>query len=74
MKNFLRHNSLSLVMLILFLISIAGQAITGHKVYNDERSENGLNELSFEDYLSSGHFISATFENWESEFFKWDYL
>lgn len=33
-------------------------------------AENGQAELNFVQYFHSGHFIQATFENWESEFLQ----
>lgn len=56
--------------LLLFLIAIAGQFYTGFKEHNEERTEEGQAELKPREYLSSGHFLQATFENWESEFLQ----
>ena len=47
-----------------------GQILTGHVVYNEELSDAGAGTLSLLAYLGSGHFVSATFENWESEFLQ----
>lgn len=66
----LRNNSLSLVFLLLFLFSITGQAITGLKEHNQEMQEEGGHQITMSHYLTSGHFLQATFENWESEFFQ----
>jgi hypothetical protein len=66
----LRNNGLSVVFFILFIISIVGQAITGFKVHNQKRKEQGGKQISMMDYLASGHFVQATFENWESEFLQ----
>lgn len=70
MGRFLRNNSLSLVFFVLFLLSLAGQAITGHKEHNNELSDMGGQPVGFTEYLSSGHFLQSTFENWESEFLQ----
>jgi hypothetical protein len=70
MRKFLRENSLSIVFLSLFLVSLAGQVITGFHESNKEREEDGAASLSLSSYLVSGHFIQATFENWESEFLQ----
>ena len=70
MKHFLKNNSLSLVFFLLFLLSLVGQTITGLQQYNEETIEMGGKTVSFADYLSSGHFIQSTFENWESEFLQ----
>jgi hypothetical protein len=70
MKKFLKNNSLSLVFFLLFLITLLGQILSGIKVYNEEMLEEGGVQLGFGAYLSSGHFLEATFENWESEFLQ----
>jgi hypothetical protein len=70
MKNFLRNNALSLSFLILFVFSIAGQIIFGIKEYNKELIEQGGATVNASQYLSSGHFLQSTFENWESEFLQ----
>jgi hypothetical protein len=68
--SFFRRNGLSLVAAALMLVSLAGQFVSGRAVYNDERAELGLRPLDLPDYLVSGHAMSATFENWESEFLQ----
>ncbi|WP_345234699.1 DUF6766 family protein [Hymenobacter saemangeumensis] len=68
--RFLYENSLSLVVFILIVGTLAGQFVTGRHDYNDELKEMGLAELSAREYFGSGHFIEATFENWESEFLQ----
>lgn len=68
--SFLKRNGLSIVLLSLMLISLTGQAITGFFEKNKELAEDGLAALSMTQYLQSGHFIQATFENWESEFLQ----
>jgi hypothetical protein len=70
MKKFLKDNGLSIVFFLLFLFSIMGQAFTGLKEHNQEMAEEGGQQLSMGAYLVSGHFLQATFENWESEFFQ----
>lgn len=70
MRSFLRNNSLSVVFLGLFMLTLAGQFFTGFNENNSEREEEGQPPLTMSNYVSSGHFIQATFENWESEFFQ----
>src|SRR4051812_44176147 len=70
MRKFVKHNSLSIVFLLLFIISLWAQVITGFHTYNNERKDEGLSAVSLPSYLHSGHFIQATFENWESEFLQ----
>jgi hypothetical protein len=70
MRRILRDQGLTLVMLGLFLIFLGAQSVTGFRVYNDERVQMGKSEISYGRYLRSGHFVEATFENWESEFLQ----
>ena len=70
MKTFLRDNGLTLVLLAMFLSSIAGMLLTGRATYNEELAEHGAPALDLLSYLQSGDFLSALFENWESEFLQ----
>ena len=69
-RSFLKRNGLSIVLLLLMLLFIAGQAWTGLHVYNDERVEDGRGPVGILLYLTTPHFRSALFENWESEFLQ----
>jgi hypothetical protein len=68
-KTILRNNGLLLVFGAFFLVTLALQAYTGWKDYSGELAEHGQ-QISLSEYFSSGHFIQATFENWESEFLQ----
>ncbi|MEO6453877.1 MAG: DUF6766 family protein [Ginsengibacter sp.] len=70
MKKFFKNNGLSLVFLLLFILSLIGQAITGLKEHNQQMHEAGGKMIDMGAYLFSGHFIQSTFENWESEFLQ----
>lgn len=70
MKKVLRNNGLSIIFFLFFVFSIVGQALTGLNEHNEEMKDSGGKELTMIQYLSSGHFLQATFENWESEFFQ----
>ncbi|MPS72251.1 MAG: hypothetical protein E2590_03785 [Chryseobacterium sp.] len=69
-NNFLYRNSLSFVLISLMLIFLVGQFFTGWRTENKELAEEGQAVLDFGQYIRSGHFIQATFENWESEFLQ----
>jgi hypothetical protein len=69
-SRFLFENGLALVMFALFIISFAGQIITGRATHNDEQPQHGQPTLSIGEYLTSGAFVEATAENWESEFLQ----
>jgi hypothetical protein len=68
--TFIYRNSLSLVFLVLMIFSLCGQVYTGWGEHNDFLKEYKAPPQSLGEYLLSGHFIQATFENWESEFFQ----
>jgi len=68
--GFLKRNGLSIVFLLLMIVSLTGQIYTGWKVHNEFLNNYGKESISIGKYLSSGHFLQATFENWESEFFQ----
>lgn len=68
--SFFYRNGLSIVLLLLMVLCWGGQFFTGWRTLNSELLENGKPALNLVSYLSSGHFIQATFENWESEFLQ----
>lgn len=68
--SFLQRNGLSLVLFGLFLVFLAGQVQTGRQVYNEARVQRGAPPVALVDYVRSGHFLSTTMENWESEFLQ----
>lgn len=68
--GFFRAHGLSLFLLAIFLGSLCGQLLTGHARWNEERIEQGAMPQPLPAYLRSGHFLSATFENGESEFLQ----
>jgi O-antigen ligase len=69
-KGFFYRNSLSIVFLILFVFSLIGQFYTGWKEHNNELKDDKYAPISISAYATTGHFISSTFENWESEFLQ----
>src|SRR5688572_11523257 len=66
----LRNNGLSIALTILFLGTLAGQAVAGHLEENARRRDHGDPALTFTAYLKSAEMMEATMENWESEFFQ----
>ena len=70
MRRFLHDNGLSVALFALFLVSLIGQALTGWKAHAEDLRVHGMPALGLLSYLGSGHFISAVFENWESEFLQ----
>ena len=70
MRRFLYNNALSLTMAALFIVCWGGQALTGWRHHAEEEREHGRQSPALTDYMRSGHFLEATFENWESEFLQ----
>lgn len=70
MRRFFRENGLSIALFVCFLIFLIGQTTAGFHTYNDDRRDHQRPEVPLGAYLRSGHFIEATFENWESEFLQ----
>ena len=70
MRAFLRHNSLTLVFLGLFVGALVLQAVAGLAIFNEEQDRHGDPRISFWRYLTSSSFGSAVMENWQSEYLQ----
>ncbi|GAB3928526.1 DUF6766 family protein [Larkinella terrae] len=70
MKTFWRDNGLSITLLLITLLTLAGNLWTGWHDFNDELEEFHRAPVAFGPYLTSGHCIESVFENWESEFLQ----
>jgi hypothetical protein len=68
--SFWYRNGLTLVFFTLFIVTLLAQFFTGFNVHNEDLLEEGHAAITLNEYLCSGHFISATFENFESEFLQ----
>lgn len=68
--TWIRNHGLTLVLLALFLASLVGQAWAGWLSAVDDLSRHGGAAPTAMSYIASGEFISAVFENWESEFLQ----
>ena len=47
-----------------------GLSLTGWPTFNEDLHEHGEPTVGYGSYLTTGHFVEATFENWESEFLQ----
>lgn len=70
LRSLVRENALSLVLMVLFGLSVLGQMWFGLSAYNEEQLQRGESAVSLSEYLGRGHFLEALFENWESEFLQ----
>ncbi|RWO18344.1 DUF6766 family protein [Mesorhizobium sp.] len=70
MKSFFQDNGLTIALVAMFLFSAIGMIWSGHAAYNEELQNHGSASIGLLSYLASGDFLSALFENWESEFLQ----
>jgi hypothetical protein len=70
MRLWVRNNSLSLFFGILFLATVFGQSLAGHRAYNQQQGQHDLPTVSYARYLTSSDFGEAVTENWQSEFLQ----
>lgn len=68
--EWLRDRGLTLALMAMFLLFLAGQLVTGFAEYNHEQEAHGEGVVSMGAYLATGHPWEALFENWESEFLQ----
>jgi len=68
--GWLRNSKLGLVCIALFLCFWAAQSLTGWQEHNSDQTTHHEAEISYGEYLTTGHFWEATAENWESEFLQ----
>lgn len=66
----LRDNGLTIVLTAAFVFSIGAMALTGWGAHNQELARHGSSGIGLLAYLGRGEFLSAVFENWESEFLQ----
>ena len=65
-----KNNNLSIVLALLFLLTLGGHSIAGWKAYNQEQVEHGKDTITYGGFVRSAEFGETVFENWESEFFQ----
>jgi hypothetical protein len=70
LRDFVSENSLSLFFFVIFLLALAGQAIAGHELYNNEALTHGDPRITLWEYLSTPDFARAVTENWQSEYLQ----
>lgn len=70
LREWIHNRALTLVLLLMFGVFLAGQFVTGHLEYNDTLREYGQPPITLHSYASTGHWWESVFENWESEFLQ----
>jgi hypothetical protein len=66
----LRDNGLTLTLILATACCLIGMVAAGISTENEARASHGQPHLGLMAYLASGPFLSALFENWESEFLQ----
>ena len=70
MRQILRDNGRSLVLVGLFGLFLLGHSLTGSLAYNADQHAHQHPPIRYAAYLVSGHFWATVLENWESEFLQ----
>jgi hypothetical protein len=68
--RFLRENSLTLFFLVIFLASLAAQALVGHADFNHGQLAHQGDPISLWQYVTSSVFAVDVMENWQSEYLQ----
>jgi uncharacterized protein DUF6766 len=69
-RRWIRDHGLALALFAAFVIFLLAQSLTGWSAHNEDLADHGRTSISYTTYLTTGHFVEATFENWESEFLQ----
>jgi membrane protein implicated in regulation of membrane protease activity len=69
-RRFVRDNGLTLFFLVILLVALGGQAVSGVLVFNERQLTSGGAEVSLAHYLTSSQFAVDVAENWQSEFLQ----
>jgi hypothetical protein len=70
MRRLLRDNSLSIVLLGIFVLTLIGHAVTGWRHHLHEAADHGQPPVTLMEYVASADFVESVTENWESEFLQ----
>jgi hypothetical protein len=68
--RFLRENGLGLFFGVIFLASLAGQALVGHSDFNHGQIAHHGDPISLGRYVLSSDFGADVLENWQSEYLQ----
>jgi hypothetical protein len=69
-RRWARDHGLALANGALFVAFFIGMVLSGASSYSSDQVEHGEQPVSLLQYLGTGDFMEATFENWESEFLQ----
>jgi hypothetical protein len=69
-SRFPRDNGLTLLFAVLFLITLAAQALSGVALYNQQAVSDGVDPVGLLQYVTSSDFAVDVAENWQSEYLQ----
>ena len=70
MRSFLHDNGLTLFFAALLLLALVGQSVAGLFEFNSQQVAQGLEGVSYLQYLTTSDFAVDVAENWQSEFLQ----
>ena len=70
MRRFLRDNGLTLFFLLIMVVALVGQAVSGVLDRNDRVVSQGGYPVSLRDYVTGSQFAVDVAENWQSEYLQ----
>ncbi|MEQ4520953.1 DUF6766 family protein [Pseudarthrobacter sp. B907] len=70
MRKWAKEHGLLLANIGLFLVFFGGMVVSGAADYSEDQVSHGQSAVGIFEYLGTGAFLEATFENWESEFLQ----
>lgn len=70
MSKWVKEHGLLLANTALFLVFFGGMILSGAASYSEDQQAHGEPAVSVLQFLGTGEFLEATFENWESEFLQ----
>jgi hypothetical protein len=68
--SWIRNSKLAFACFGFFALFLVAQSLTGWRAYDADQRQHGEPTVGYLSYLTTGHFVEATFENWESEFLQ----
>jgi len=68
--SWIHDRALTLVLMAMFLVFLAGQFVTGFHEHNDAQLAHHQPPITLAAYATTGHWWESVFENWESEFLQ----
>ena len=66
LQRFLHDHGLLLMFILLFVVCLLGQLITGMHAFNHSRAIHGLPRIGYWRYAGTGNFLQGMFANWQA--------